>query len=140
MRRLALALILGLPLLAADHRQALLDADKAFDLATAERGLDGWMSFFAEDARINTPGGILEGQATLRKFYSGMFARKNFSIRWKPLYAEASQDGTLGYTLGAAEISSDDESGVRQKRSGRYLTVWRKLADGSWKAATDLGN
>lgn len=50
MRKLALALVLGLP---------LLDADKAFDLATAERGLDGWMSFFADDARINTRNGVL---------------------------------------------------------------------------------
>ena len=140
MRKLILCLLLALPLLAADHRQALIDADKAFDAATAERGLDGWMSFFADDARINSPGGILEGKAALRKHYSGMFARKNFSIRWKPLYAEASQDGTLGYTLGTAEISSDDESGVSRKRDGRYLTVWRKLADGSWKAVTDLGN
>jgi len=140
MRKLVLALVLGVPLLAADHRQALLDADMAFDRATAERGLDGWMSFFTDDARVNGPGGMVEGKEALRKLYSGMFARKNFSIRWKPLYAEASQDGTLGYTLGAAEIASDDESGVRSKRNARYLTVWRKMADGSWKAVTDLGN
>ena len=140
MLKLALAFILGLPLLAADHRQALLDADKAFDRATAERGLDGWMSFFADDARIHGRDGLLEGTAALRKHYSGMFAQKNFSIRWKPLYAEASQDGTLGYTLGVAEISSDDASGARSKRAGRYLTVWRKGPDGSWKAVTDLGN
>ncbi|HEY3442455.1 MAG TPA: DUF4440 domain-containing protein [Paludibaculum sp.] len=140
MRKLALAVLLGLPLVAADHRQALFDADKAFDQATAERGLDGWMSFFADDARINGRAGVLEGKAALRKHYSGMFAQKNFSIRWKPLYAEASQDGTLGYTLGTAEISSDDESGGRKKGTGRYLTVWRKEPDGSWKAVTDLGN
>lgn len=140
MRKLILCAVLVLPLLAADHRQALLDADRAFDRATAERGLDGWMSFFAGDARINTPRGILEGKAALRDHYAKMFARKNFSIHWKPLYAEASQDGTLGYTLGTAEFSSDDESGVTQKANGRYLTVWRKQPDGSWKAVTDLGN
>lgn len=140
MRTLIFCFLLGLPLLAADHRQALLDADKAFDQATAERGLEGWMSVFADDALINSPNGMIRGKAALRTFYSKMFARKNFSIRWKPLYAEASQDGTLGYTLGVAEISSDDESGVRQKSNGRYLTVWRKQADGSWKAVTDLGN
>jgi ketosteroid isomerase-like protein len=140
MRKLIIYLVLGVPLLAADHRQALLDADKAFDQATAARGLDGWMSFFADDALINSPSGLIQGKAALRTFYSRMFARRNFSIRWKPLHAEASQDGTLGYTLGVAEFSHDDESGVRQKSDGRYLTVWRKQADGSWKAVTDLGN
>lgn len=69
-----------------------------------------------------------------------MFAGKNFSIRWKPLSAEASHDGTLGYTFGEAEIASDDESGIRQKSTDRYPTVWRKWADGSWRTVTDLGN
>ncbi len=140
MLKLAVALILGLPIVAADHRQALLDADKAFDQATAECGLDGWMSSIADHARINARDGVLEGKAAHRKDYSGMFAQKNFSIRWKPLYAEASQDETLGYTLGGAEISSDDATGVRKTAMGRHLTVWRKGPYGSWKAVTDLGN
>ena len=91
------------------------------------------MSFFSEDARINAPSGILEGKAALRRLYTGMFTQKNFSIRWKPLYAEASKDGTLGYTLGTAEISSDDGN-------DRYLTVWRKQTDGTRTAVTNLGN
>ncbi len=141
MKRLLFAMmLLALPALAADARQSLLDADIAFDKATAERGLDGWMSNFAEDARLNARGGEVIGKAALRAFYAKMFARPAFSIRWKPLHAEASQDATLGYTYGVAETSFKDESGAVKRNEGHYVTVWRKSADGSWKVVSDLGN
>jgi ketosteroid isomerase-like protein len=127
-------------LAAADFSQEVLAADRAFDKATAERGLDGWMSFFAEDAQLNLPAGPLRGKAALREHYSRMFAQKDFSIRWAPYHAETSKDGTLGFTLGTATISWTDEKSQKVERKGRYLTVWRKTADGSWRAVTDIGN
>ena len=140
MKTILLALLFALPLLAADANQSLLNADIAFDKATLERGLDGWMSWFADDAQLNTPGGELKGKAALRAFYSKMFARAEFSIRWKPLHAEAAKDGSLGYTYGVSEISWKDAEGMQQRHSGRYITVWRKSANGSWKVISDLGS
>jgi len=125
---------------ATDFRQELLEADRAFDRVTAERGLDGWMSCFAEDAQLNAPAGPLRGKAALREHYSKMFAQRDFSIRWTPYHAEASKDGTLGFTLGTAVISWTDDKHQSVKRNGRYLTVWRKEADGTWRAVTDIGN
>jgi ketosteroid isomerase-like protein len=126
--------------LAGDPRQEMMDADRAFDRATAVRGLDGWMSYFAPDARLNLRSGILEGRANIRAHYAKMFAQPEFSIRWEPLFAEASADGTLGYTLGKARISFRMPDGTREQRPGNYLTVWKKQKDGAWKAATDIGN
>jgi len=140
MKKLILIAFLSLPALCADHRQELLDADRAFDGETAARGLDGWMAWFAPDARLNTAEGEIAGLAAVRKFYSGMFARREFSIRWQPFFAEASKDGTLGYTMGRAVISFREDSGEVRKRDGRYLTVWKRQPDGRWLAVTDMGN
>lgn len=82
----------------------------------------------------------MQGKAALREHYSKMFAQRKFSIRWKPLHGEASKDGTLGYTYGVAEISSTDETGAVKRRGGRYITVWRRLGDGTWKVVSDLGS
>jgi ketosteroid isomerase-like protein len=131
---------LSLPVFSADFRTELLEADRAFDRDTAARGLDGWMAWFAEDARLNTAQGEINGKAAVRKYYSGMFARREFSIRWQPFFAGASSDGTLGYTMGTAVISYRDDQGQIQKRDGRYLTVWRRQAGGRWLAVTDMGN
>jgi ketosteroid isomerase-like protein len=125
---------------AAGPEQELLEADRAFDLATARSGLDGWMSFFAGDAIVHSPDGPVQGTAALRNHYSRMFAQKGFSIRWQPFHAEASRDGTLGYTLGAAVISWTGADGKPARRDGRYLTVWRKQPGGRWLVVSDQGN
>lgn len=128
------------PLLAADMPQQLMEADRAFDAATLAKGLDGWMSYFADDARLNQRPTEIVGKAALREFYSKMFARSEFSLRWQPIHAEASKDGTLGFTYGVSQMSYRDDKGELVKHEGRYLTVWRKQRDGSWKVATDLGS
>lgn len=133
-------LAISLPAFSADFQKELLEADRAFDRDTAARGLDGWMAWFADDARLNTAQGEISGKAAVTKYYSGMFARREFSIRWQPFFASASSDGTLGYTMGTAVISYRDGQGQIQKRDGRYLTVWRRQADGRWLAVTDMGN
>lgn len=117
-----------------------MDADRAFDRDTTARGLEGWMAWFAPDAQLNTPQGEISGKDAVMKYYSAMFARREFSIRWKPFFADASKDGTLGFTLGTAVISFRDEKGDIQKRDGRYLTVWKRQPDGRWLAVTDMGN
>jgi hypothetical protein len=71
-----------------------MEADRAFDRATAVKGLDGWMSFFAPGARLNSRTGIPEGAANLRAHYAKMFAQPEVSIRWTPLFAEASGSGS----------------------------------------------
>jgi ketosteroid isomerase-like protein len=138
--RFLLPLILCGALCGADARQELLEADRAFDADTARRGLDGWMAWFAPDAKLISAEGVVEGSAAIRQFYSGMFAQTEFSIRWTPVYAEASKDGSFGYTLGSATISFRDAKGEKVSRAGRYLTVWKRQPDGKFKVLSDMGS
>lgn len=139
MRLAFLALLLASTAPATDS-QKLIAADVAFAAETAKLGLDGWINWFAPDAQVNGSAGLVRGTAALRKYYAGMFAQKDFSIRWSPTFAEASADGSLGYTLGAATISFTNEKGEKVERSSRYLTVWRRQPDGRYKVVTDMGN
>lgn len=60
------------------------------------------------------------------------------SIRWQPLDAAISSSGDLGYTIGAYEIvRSGENAGV--VTTGKYVTIWKKQADGSWKVIFDSG-
>jgi ketosteroid isomerase-like protein len=114
--------------------QDLRDADTDFAKQTAARGLEGWMSFFAPDATIIHDGQTVTGTQALRAFYAPIFANKNFSLAWKPTHAEASADGTLGYTYGTYEAKNGDASS-----HGMYTTVWRRV-NGQWKVVLDLGS
>ena len=114
--------------------QDLRDADTDFARQTAARGLEGWMSFFAADATIIHDGQTVTGTQALRAFYAPIFANRNFSLKWSPTRAEASADGTLGYTYGTYEA----KNGAASSR-GMYTTVWRRV-NGQWKVVLDIGS
>jgi ketosteroid isomerase-like protein len=112
----------------------LRDADLAFAKATAERRLDGFMEYLAADAAILQDGKTITGTQSLRAFYEPLFANKDFSLSWTPTKAEASKDGTLGYTYGDYEARRGEKTS-----RGMYLTIWRKEA-GKWKVIMDTGS
>jgi len=114
--------------------QELRDADLDFARQTAARRQEGWMSFFADDASIIHDGQTVTGKDALRAFYQPVFANKDFTLTWSPNHAEASRDGTLGYTYGQYEAKNGTAIS-----HGMYTTVWRKV-DGRWKVVLDLGS
>jgi len=67
-------------------------------------------------------------------------ANPDNSLRWTPLLQEVSNDATLGYTVGRYRLSAKTAEGKAVFEEGKYLSVWRKQADGTWKIAVDLGN
>jgi len=120
-------------------RNALLDADRAFNRATAARRTDGWMEFIADDGQMIRSTGTITGRAAIREAMAKAFADTAFSLTWEPLQADAGGAGDLGYTNGRYEARFRDAKGSPVARTGRYLTVWKKQADGSWKVVRDIG-
>ena len=43
----------------------------------------------------------------------------------------------MGFTWGHYDGRSVDKNGQAVVTSGRYITMWKKLSDGSWKVAMD---
>lgn len=48
--------------------------------------------------------------------------------------------GDMGFTWGHFVEQSKDKSGKPATRSGRYMTIWKRQADGTWKVAMDASN
>lgn len=132
--------VLAFTLSGADAREELLEADRAFARDTAARGLEGWLEWFHEDALVNAPGGVLRGKAVLREYYGKFIGTPGFQLIWAPVEAEASPDGRMGYTVGTGTAVTRKADGTEERRPARYVTVWRRGADGRWKVVTDLGN
>lgn len=124
-----------------DVIEEIKKADLDFCEATKAKRLDGWMSYFADDA-VAFPAGkpLISGKEELRTFYARMFEDPSLEIHWKPVRADAAASGDLGYTIGTAEFRTKDKDGKILIRPGKYLTVWKRQADGTWKVAADLGN
>ncbi|MFL5398871.1 MAG: YybH family protein [Myxococcales bacterium] len=124
----------------AKERKALMDADAQFARDTAARGVEGWVSWFTDDGTMYPPArDAIEGRAAIREqmgdLYDPRSGQGGLRLDWQPIRAEVSESGELGWTTGTSKVVTT--AGMRQ---GRYITVWRKQADGSWKVWADLGN
>jgi ketosteroid isomerase-like protein len=114
-----------------------MEAD--FQKATAEKGWDGYITFFAEDG-VELPNGesAMEGKAAIRKSLGDWTPDMN--LTWKPTKAEMASSGDIGYTWGEYTFKHKDKDGHPVVNYGKYMTVWKKQKDGSWKVAVDMGN
>jgi ketosteroid isomerase-like protein len=115
-----------------------LEAD--FMKAAAERGSEGYMSFYAEDA-IEVPNGseAIHGKANIAKTMD-FLNDKNNQLTWTPVDAGISLSGDLGYTSGKYEFRSKDKDGKVKIEHGKYTSIWKKQPDGNWKVVLDMGN
>ena len=99
------------------------------------------LAFFAEGAAElapNTP--MAKGKDALRKTWSQMMTSPGFAISWQPTTVEASRGGDLGYSLGTYSLTMHDPTGKPVTDRGKYVTVWKKQADGTWKVIADIFN
>ena len=117
----------------------LLEADRAFDRITTEKGLDGWMSYFAEDAvRLDLLGDVVRGFDAIRAKDSAMFADPQILLTWSPTDAGLFRDGEHGFTRGRYRVIRQDEDGPVVISRGAYLSMWRRES-GAWKVILDTG-
>lgn len=124
---------------ARDQRKVLMETDRDFDLATANNGAEGWTSYFAEDGIMMPAGGeIVAGKKAIRELMESRLATPGYSLRWEPIDADVS--GDLGYTYGVAKFSRTGKDGKPEVSYGKYVTIWKKQRDRSWKVAVDIGN
>jgi ketosteroid isomerase-like protein len=111
-----------------------------FMKAAAEKGSQGYMSYYAEDA-AELPNGAdaIRGKENIAKTM-GFLDQKDNQLTWTPDYADMAASGDLGYTYGTYEFHVKDKDGRPIVEHGKYMTVWKKQKDGSWKVAMDMGN
>lgn len=63
-----------------------------------------------------------------------------YQLTWKPDGGELSPAGDMGYTWGHYEGHSIGPGGNSTVETGRYVTVWKKESDGTWKVLIDSSN
>jgi ketosteroid isomerase-like protein len=125
-----------------DPKSQLIEADRAFAKTTAEKGLEGWMSVFADDAvRISPLGGKASfGKGAIQKLDANLFSDPKRILIWEPVDAGVFADGSHGFTTGRAK-AVDRAAGDKDQGpwTVKYVTFWRKGADGRWKVILDTG-
>jgi ketosteroid isomerase-like protein len=123
-----------------DEAALLMQLDRDFDKATAEKGVDGWVVFFAPNgSMLSDTSKPTTGIAEIRAAMKPAFDDTSFSLRWYPTKGEMMIPGVIGYTVGRWERIRKNKEGKWMKSTGTYSTTWKKQPDGSWKIVLDSG-
>jgi ketosteroid isomerase-like protein len=119
-------------------KMILFDLEARFAKDVAERGGAAFADWFADDGVALSNGAQpMIGKVAITK--SSTWLPKDYQLTWTPTDAAMGPSGDMGYTWGHYEGHSKDKYGNPVVTGGRFITVWRKQADGTWKVALDAG-
>ncbi|MGA2608147.1 MAG: SgcJ/EcaC family oxidoreductase [Terriglobia bacterium] len=122
--------------------QAVKDVEAAWIKDMATKDADKFASYLAEDASGLYPGaGILNGKEAIKAAFAPYFADPNFSLTWESTRAMASKGGDMVYSQGTYTMTVTNPKTKKPiTDKGKYLTIYTKQADGSWKVVADTYN
>jgi ketosteroid isomerase-like protein len=119
-------------------KMVLFDLEARFAKDVLAKGGAGFAEWFADDGvALGNGAAPLIGKVAIAK--SATWSPKDYQLTWTPTDAMMGPSGDMGYTWGHYEGRSKDANGNPVLTSGRYITMWRQQADGSWKVVLDAG-
>lgn len=121
--------------------EALKNLDTEWSKAAGAKDVDKTASYYSDDALVLPPNmPAIHGKQGARAMWQGMFSVPGFGGGWKVSKVEVARSGDIGYVTGSYELSESDAAGKPSTDKGKYLEVWKKQADGSWKCIVDMFN
>ena len=117
-----------------------LEAD--WSQAMATKDADKITAYYAEDASAFFPGvPVVTGKTNIVAAYKPFLADKNFSLTFATEKVQASRSGDMAYSQGSCTMTYTEPKTKRAvSEKGKYVTVYMKQTDGSWKAVADIFN
>ena len=118
---------------------ALKDAEAAWAKDAGTKQVDKFVAHYAEDASVLLPNvPLVTGKGPISEALKPMMGDPNFSLTFGPTKVDVAKSGDLGYTQGTySMVISDPKTKAPVTEKGKYLTVYRKQADGTWKGVED---
>ena len=127
-RRLIILSALGLPGWTGCSRSPAPDSREA----DARALRDGEVAAFVKD---------WGGKDAIGKAMKDVLTDPNWSLALQVVQVEVSRGGDLGYTRGTYVLTATDPASKKAvTEKGRFVTIFRKEADGSWKAVQEISN
>lgn len=115
----------------------LHDVDRAFAARALEAGAPTAFREYLDDRSVQLPAQgapVIGGNAIATRLVDG----GPLVLSWESLYAEVFAPGDWGWTWGEWQ-AHEHGAGGRRIQAGKYVNIWKKQPDGSWKIRMDMG-
>lgn len=109
----------------------LRDTESAFAASMAERDLDAFAGFLADEAVFFTGENALRGKRAVVDGWAPYFDG-SAPFSWRPQAVAVLESGTLGFSSGPVF----DPDGAR---IGTFNSIWRRTMEGRWEIIFDRG-
>ncbi len=114
----------------------LLELEGRFAKDVASGGGKAFARWFADDAvTLNNGLPAVLGRGAIAA--QAQWDPRQYQLTWVPQGAQMGPSNDMGFTWGHYEGHSTDKAGQPITKTGRYMTIWKKLPNGDWKVAMD---
>jgi ketosteroid isomerase-like protein len=114
----------------------LMELEGRFEQDVAKGGGKAFASWFADDAVALSNGErAVLGHAAIAA--GTLWDPAVYQLTWTPEGAQMGPSNDMGFTWGHYQSRYNAPDGKPVIKTGRYITIWRKLQDGTWKVAMD---
>jgi ketosteroid isomerase-like protein len=130
---------IGVAQAAPEAEKALRDADTQWSAAAETRNLDKTLSYYTADAIVMPPNvASATTREAVRSAWKELLGDSNLIVSWKATKVEVAHSSEIGYVAGTYEVK--DSSSKSANDRGKYVEVFKKQADGTWKCVADIWN
>jgi uncharacterized protein (TIGR02246 family) len=100
------------------------------------------ISYYADDGLLLEPGSpSASGKEAFRKSWTALVSGPQYvSLTFSSTKVTVAQAGDMAWDVGIYQWTTKDKTGKTSTEAGKYLEVWQKQVDGSWKVAVDIYN
>jgi uncharacterized protein (TIGR02246 family) len=120
---------------------AIRAASEAWSQASAAKDVDQAVSFYTDDAvQMSPKAPAVRGKENIRKGWTAMLAMPGPGLSFQTASVEVARSGDLAYETGTYDFATTDKNGKAAEEKGKYLVIWKKQSDGSWKVSVDMDN
>lgn len=118
---------------------ALKDTEAAWIKDASTKDVEKFVAHYTDDASVLLPNApIFNGKDAIRGALKPILSDPNFALTFSPERVDVAKSGDLGFTQGPYSMTvTDPATKAPTTEKGKYLTVYRRQADGSWKAVED---
>ena len=116
------------------------DLETAWNKDWAAKDVDKIAAHYADDAMLMTPGGpAMKGIAVIHEGLKPFMADPNMALSFAAQHVEVAKSGDVAFTQGTYTMTmSAPKTKKPSTEKGTYVTVYKKMANGTWMAMEDI--